>query len=130
MHGPSTGTFVLPDGTCEYLERKDFEIEVLSTWVSPHTNAVYPSGWHVSVARLGIDIEIQPLIPDQELDTRGSTMVVYWEGACKVTGKRCGQITGGRAYVELVGYDLSHETAGITDFLFGGQIRRVQELFG
>ncbi len=130
MHGPSTGTFVHPDGTCEYLERKDFEIEVLSTWTSPHTNAVYPSGWHVTVARLGIDILIQPLIADQELDTRGTTMIVYWEGACKVTGKRCGQVTGGRAYVELVGYDMSHTQAGIGDFLFGGTIRKVQEMFG
>ncbi|MEP6946200.1 MAG: lipocalin family protein [Acidobacteriota bacterium] len=130
MHGPSTGTFVHPDGTCEYLERKDFEIDVLSTWTSPRTKAEYPSGWHVSVTSLGIDIEIAPLIEDQELDTRGSTMIVYWEGACKVTGTRCGQVIKGRAYVELVGYDLSHETAGITDFLFGTQIRRVQEFFG
>ncbi len=129
MNGDSTGTFVRRDGTCEYLERKDFEINVLSTWTSEKTGAEYPSRWHVRVERLGIDIEIDPLIDDQELDTRGSTMVVYWEGACGVTGTRANNPIGGRAYVELVGYDRSHEKAGMGDFLFGRQIRQFKEMF-
>lgn len=129
LNGSSTGTFVNRDGTCEYLERKDYEIDVLSTWVSEKTGAEYPSRWHVRVESLGIDIEIEPLIADQELDTRGSTMIVYWEGACAVNGTRDGNTVGGRAYVELVGYDRSHETAGIGDFLFGGTMRRIQEIF-
>ena len=129
LNGSSTGTFVNRDGTCEHLERKDYEIDVLSTWVSEKTGAEYPSRWHVRVESLGIDIEIEPLIADQELDTRGSTMIVYWEGACAVSGTRDGRSVNGLAYVELVGYDRSHETAGIGDFLFGGTMRRIQEIF-
>ena len=90
-----------------------------STWTSPKTGAEYPSSWRVRVAALDIDINIRPLIKDQELDTRGSTMIVYWEGACEVSGTKGQQNVGGRAYVELVGYDRSHEKIGITDFLFG-----------
>ncbi|CAN5394164.1 lipocalin-like domain-containing protein [soil metagenome] len=130
MNGQSTGTFVRRDGTCEYLERKDFEIDALSTWTSEKTGAEYPSLWHVRVQRLGIDIEITPFIDDQELDTRGSTMVVYWEGACSVTGTRAENPVSGRAYVELVGYDRTHEKAGMGDFLFGRRFQQVKDLFG
>jgi predicted secreted hydrolase len=130
FNGESTGTFVDRDGTCTYLKPSDFEIDVVGTWVSPRNGAVYPAGWNLRVPSLDIEIAITPLIADQELDTRGSTMVVYWEGACSVSGTRGGNIIGGRAYVELVGYDMSHMQAGIGDFLFGGTMRKVQEMFG
>jgi len=72
---------------------------------------------------------LMPLIDDQELDTRGTTMIVYWEGACDVKGFKNKAAAGGRAYVELVGYDLSHERAGIGDFLFGKTMRRIEDIF-
>jgi len=129
MDGESTGTYVAPDGKCTYLKRSDFEIEVLSTWLSPNTGAEYPAGWKIRVPSLDIELRLTPLIDDQELDTRGSTMIVYWEGVCEVEGfKRKNEVTG-RAYTELVGYDLSHEKAGLGDFLFGKTMRRVQDLF-
>lgn len=120
MQGKSTGTFVEADGTCTYLIRKDFEIEPLTYWTSENTKATYPASWKVRVPSLNIDVEVASLIGDQELDTRGSTMVVYWEGACSVSGTRSGNNVGGRAYVELVGYDRSHESVGLVEFLFGG----------
>jgi predicted secreted hydrolase len=73
----------------------------------------------VRVPSLKIDIKIEAMILDQELDTRGTTMIVYWEGACSVAGKRADATITGRAYVELVGYDRSHETVGVADFIFG-----------
>lgn len=130
FNGQSTGTFVARDGTCTYLTPNDFEIEAAGEWTSPRTKATYPAGWQLRVPRLGIDLRIDPLIADQELDTRGSTMVVYWEGACKVTGTKATLPADGRAYVELVGYDMSHMQAGLGDFLFGGAMRRVSEMFG
>ena len=129
FNGESTSTYVDKDGNCIYLKPQDFEIESLSMWVSPHTAAEYPSGWQVRVPSLDIDINITPLIDDQELDTRGSTMIVYWEGACKVSGAKGSGSGAGRAYVELVGYDMSHLQAGIGDFLFGKTIQRVKEMF-
>jgi predicted secreted hydrolase len=121
MDGESTGTYVDPEGNCTYLKRADFDIEAIGEWTS-RSGAVYPSGWRVRITKLAIDIQIHPLIPDQELDTRGSTMVIYWEGACAVSGLKSGNEIGGRAYVELVGYDRSHTNVGITDFLFGKQL--------
>jgi hypothetical protein len=56
---------------------------------------------------------------DQELDTRGSTMIIYWEGACEVTGTAGDGGISGRAYVELVGYDRSHESPNLAYFLVG-----------
>ncbi|MFN0280211.1 MAG: lipocalin family protein [Pyrinomonadaceae bacterium] len=128
MDGESTGTYVARDGTCTYLKRSDFEIEVLSTWISPNSGAEYPAGWQIRVPSLDIEVSLTPLIDDQELDTRGSTMIVYWEGVCDVAGFKNKAAVDGRAYAELVGYDLSHEKAGVGDFLFGKTIRKIQEI--
>lgn len=124
--GESTGTFVDREGNCSYLRRSDFDIETLSTWTSPRNGAVYPASWRVRVARLGIEIDITSSIPDQELDTRGTTMVVYWEGCCDVSGRQRDKPLTGRAYVELVGYDRSHENADLATFLFGVQIEKIK----
>jgi len=118
-NGESTGTFVLADGTTEYLTRSDFDIKVTGYWKSPNTSAVYPAKWNVRVPKLDIHIEITALIPDQELDTRGTTMVVYWEGACDVVGTRGDTGINGRAYVELVGYDKSHTDVSFAEFVLG-----------
>ncbi|MEP6848091.1 MAG: lipocalin family protein [Acidobacteriota bacterium] len=104
-------------------------METLSTWTSEKTGAEYPRHWRVSVESLGIDLEIEPLVADQKLDTRGSTMIVYWEGACKVSGDSRGEVVTGRAYIEL------SATTGRTKkpasrILFGSRFRRIQELFG
>jgi predicted secreted hydrolase len=41
---------------------------------------------------------------DQELDTRATTGVIYWEGSQRVTATRAGTPVSGEAYVELTGY--------------------------
>jgi predicted secreted hydrolase len=125
----SAGTLIDADGACTYFSRSDYEISVTSEWTSPKTGTKYPSGWKLAIPIHGIEIEIVPLIFDQELDTLGSTMIVYWEGACRVTGSRAGTSLSGRAYVELVGYDKSHEEAGLGDFLLGSQLRRLRDLW-
>ena len=83
------------------------------------------------VPRFGLDLGITPVIKDQELDTRGTTMIVYWEGACTARGTYDGHETAGRAYVELVGYDRSHEQPSLSTFIFGGALdRRWRSIFG
>jgi predicted secreted hydrolase len=44
---------------------------------------------------------LDPLMDDQELDSRQSTGAVYWEGAVKVSREGAGT---GRGYLELTGY--------------------------
>lgn len=70
------------------------------TWTSPRTGAVYPMRWHLSVPKHGVDVTVTPTFPEQEMDTRASTGIVYWEGAVAVAGSRSGV-----GYVELTNYD-------------------------
>ena len=68
-------------------------------WRSPRTGAEYPVA--VTIETGGTSWQLDPLQPDQELDSRRSTGAVYWEGA--VTVKRGGRQVG-CAYLELTGY--------------------------
>ena len=77
----------------------DISFTVLRTWLSPHTGATYPV---VMQIRTGARrIVLQPLMDDQELDSRGSSGAIYWEGA--VTALDDGRPVG-RGYLELTGY--------------------------
>ncbi len=100
----SSGTLRRPDGTREHLRLADFRVEVLETWRSPRSDATYPARWRLRVPDHGVDLEVRPVIADQELDTRDSTGVTYWEGLCEFTGRVGERGVGGRGYVELVGY--------------------------
>jgi predicted secreted hydrolase len=127
----SSGTYVDAAGNWTHLMREDFTLEAVGHWQSPQTKATYPSGWRLRVPRFGVDVSVTPVLLDQELDTRGTTMIVYWEGACAVEGRHGDEETVGRAYVELVGYDRSHEQPSLTAFLFGGALdQRWRSIFG
>jgi predicted secreted hydrolase len=47
------------------------------------------------------EFELEPLLDDQENDTRLTTGAIYWEGAVRVLEQR--QLVG-RGYLELTGY--------------------------
>jgi predicted secreted hydrolase len=47
-----------------------------------------------------LELEIEPLLADQELDHS----FVYWEGAVWFRGTAAGDPVAGRGYVELTGY--------------------------
>ena len=98
------GTLVHPDGTFEHLDRTAFTVDVLDRWTSARTGTVYPGKWRVRVPAAGLDITLTPTVPDQELDTRSTTGVVYWEGSQQVTATKDGRLVPGEAYVELTGY--------------------------
>jgi predicted secreted hydrolase len=115
----SSGSFVDEHSTVTPLVSKDVSISPIGTWKSSRSGAAYPSGWKIVVPRLALDLRVEPVMQDQELDTRGSTMIVYWEGACEVTGTAGDGGISGRAYVELVGYDRSHESPNLAYFLMG-----------
>jgi len=69
------------------------------TWRSPRTNTPYPVA--MTVRTDALTWQLDPLMDDQELDSRQSTGAVYWEGAARVS--RDGAELG-RAYLELTGY--------------------------
>ena len=101
------GTMVRPNGTTEHLDRDAFTVDVTGTWTSPSTGATYPAGWSIHLPDDKLTIDLAPTVADQELDTRGTTGVIYWEGSQTVTARRGpgrGVDVGGEAYVELTGY--------------------------
>ena len=100
----SAGSFVARDGRTVQLEDGDYQMVPLEYWKSPHTGGVYPIRWRVLVPRLGLDVELSTELPDQELVTRESTGLNYWEGSILVQGTRNGKPVQGRGYLEMTGY--------------------------
>jgi predicted secreted hydrolase len=100
----SSGTIIFPDGTYQHLSKNEFQIEVLDHWKSSSSGAVYPSKWRIKVPGHRIDLTISPTVKDQELITKESTRVTYWEGSAKVEGEYQNNPVNGMAYVELTGY--------------------------
>ncbi len=100
----SSGTVVSADGRAQPLALSDVQIEPLAFWTSPQSGARYPSRWRLSSRSLSLYVEITPLLAEQELITRRSTQVTYWEGAVHVSGTQSGRSISGQGYVELTGY--------------------------
>jgi predicted secreted hydrolase len=98
------GTYVHADGTAVDLASVDVDVEVDATWISPHSGATYPIAWTVRLPGEDLTLRLEPTMHDQELDTRQTTGVTYWEGQVEVIGSRGGAPVRGRGYVELTGY--------------------------
>ena len=96
----SQGMIIHPDGTTRRLLREEYRITPTGQWKSPHSGAVYPSGWRVEVPGEQIDLTVKPRLADQEL----RVSFTYWEGAVAVSGTRNGKQVTGSGYVELTGY--------------------------
>ncbi len=104
------GTLVDATGSVRHLTRDAFSVDVTERWTSPGTGADYPAGWRVTIPADELVIDLRPTVADQELDTRATTGVVYWEGSQVVAATRAGRPLGGEAYVELTGYASSLTT--------------------
>lgn len=100
------GTLVDRSGATRNLDHSAFTVtqEADRRWTSPKTGATYPAGWVIEIPSEGLRIGLRPTVAAQELDTRPTTGVVYWEGSQVVTATRHGVPVGGEAYVELTGY--------------------------
>jgi predicted secreted hydrolase len=96
----SAGTFVDSGGTVRPLSATDIEVHVLDHWKSARDQTEYPSRWRLRVPQLQIDLEITPVLRDQELNVS----IRYWEGAVNAAGTRGQDAVRGRGYVELTGY--------------------------
>ncbi len=96
----SSGTLIEADGSTRQLAFGEVDLQVTGQWESPHSGAVYPSGWVLSIPGAGLELEIKPYRADQELNVS----FIYWEGAVQVSGSRNGQAVSGSGYVELTGY--------------------------
>jgi len=93
------GSLRAADGRVRVFAPGDVRFEPRRRWRSPRTQAEYPVAMHVRAG--GLEFELEPMMDDQELDSRASTGTIYWEGAVSASsgGKRLGA-----GYLELTGY--------------------------
>jgi predicted secreted hydrolase len=103
-HTASIGTFIGASGSSRHLTKTDIKLDVLDTWKSPESKAIYPARWRLRVKRISLDVSIRPNLPDQEMQLLGSGGVNYWEGSVAVKGTRAKIPVTGEGYVELTGY--------------------------
>ena len=100
----SSGTYVDPLGVPRHLERGRFEVDVLDSWRSKRSGAVYPSVWRVKIPLAGIDVVVSSNLSDQEMRPAGLSGITYWEGSVAAKGTKGAAATEGQGYVELTGY--------------------------
>ena len=77
----------------------EVRFSTITEWTSPRTRATWPVSQQLRIGNR--TFTTQPLMADQELDSRPSTGAVYWEGASRLleNGKQVG-----RGYLEMTGY--------------------------
>ena len=96
----SGGTLMEVNGSMQSLAAVDVQLETSAWWRSPNSGSRYPARWRLRLPRENLDLEIVPLLTDQELF---ATTVRYWEGAVAIRDLK-GESSGGSGYVELTGY--------------------------
>ena len=87
------------DGVTTAFREGEVRFTPSRTWASPRTGTRYPVAMRVETPAL--DVDLVPVMDDQELDSRASVGTVYWEGAVQA---RVRGVPAGRGYLELTGY--------------------------
>ena len=91
------GTLVDADGTARHLGADAFTVEVDRPLDEPGDRRDYPAGWtDPDPGRGPRDRARGRRSPHQELDTRATTGVVYWEGSQVVTATRAARRSAAR----------------------------------
>lgn len=96
----SRGCFVDRDGGAVPLDSSRVVATPAGRWLAADGRAAYPATWRLQASEPDFDLEVTPLLPDQEL----RVLVRYWEGAVAVRGTRAGKPVTGRGYLEMTGY--------------------------
>ncbi len=94
------GSLRRPGGAARAFANGELRFTPGETWTSAASRASYPIDWRVE-SPAGSH-RVRALLPDQELDSRGSTGAIYWEGLSELLdagGRRIGL-----GYLEMTGY--------------------------
>ncbi|WP_296508031.1 carotenoid 1,2-hydratase [Rhodoferax sp.] len=94
------GSFRSGTGQRYVFSRGEVLFKPTRRWVSALSKASYPVEW---IVRTPADFyTVRALLDNQELDSRGSTGAIYWEGLCEVFDSSNRPV--GRGYLEMTGY--------------------------
>jgi predicted secreted hydrolase len=98
--------YITPDAQTWQIPARNIQTQVLNHWTSPTTGITYPSGWQLTFndPRLQANLQLQPVLQNQELITTQTTGNIYWEGAVTILGSIGRLAIAGQGYVELTGY--------------------------
>lgn len=102
-------TLVDADGTSYPLDAGEISVTPWQTWRSPSSGAVYPISWRVIVPKAHLDVFVSATVAHQELDTRRTTGLTYWEGQAVASVAETGEQPLGLAYIELTGYAMERD---------------------
>ncbi len=102
----------LADGRVERYRPDDVDFTTLRSWTSTRSRATWPVLQKITIGATSppgrsvtpLTVVVDPLMDDQELDSRGSTGTIYWEGAVRVRADDPAGRTIGKGYLELTGY--------------------------
>lgn len=89
------GTLVAADGSHRSVRTRGVEWRELGSWSSPESGVTYPAGFLLRIPAEELELEVRPMLADQEL----RTSFVYWEGAVTISGD-----ARGVGYLEMTGY--------------------------
>ena len=94
------GSLRAPGAAARVFANGEVVFTPLRWWTSPLGQTRYPVQWRVDTP--SGSFEVRALLDSQELDSRGSTGAIYWEGLCALHGAS-GEVVGG-GYLEMTGY--------------------------
>jgi predicted secreted hydrolase len=98
----AAGSIMRRGRVVRHLASGDFHCQPTAWWTSSHSGARYPVEWKIKFD--DYDLGIRAAFENQELDTRQSTGVVYWEGYVNINGEHNGRRISGMGYLEMTGY--------------------------
>lgn len=94
------GSWRAADGAVQAFGPQEVRFTPGRVWASPRSGGRYPVQWQIDTP--AGRFELMSLLDDQELDSRGSTGAIYWEGLSALRDAQ-GR-TVGHGYLEMTGY--------------------------
>lgn len=94
------GSWRTPGGAAHSFGPGEVHFEPQRHWTSPASGATYPVQWQLRTP-VG-NHTVAALLDAQELDSRGSTGAIYWEGLSELRDAEGRRV--GRGYLEMTGY--------------------------
>lgn len=97
------------DGELVLLDDQAVNLSVLREFPSRLTDACYPVSFAIAIVEPATGARWELIVDadqdDCEMDTRGTTHTIYWEGSASVRGTANGVSVQGRAFMELLGFE-------------------------
>ncbi|MCP4383165.1 MAG: hypothetical protein GY798_17395 [Hyphomicrobiales bacterium] len=118
---PRDGYAVLFDGDSVHRVSGRVTQEPLRFWTSARTGVVYPLDRRLMLPGIGGEIEVRPLVEDQEIPVFGVPAI--WEGVVRAEGRIVGKSVRGTGRLELFGH-------GFADTLPRYLAREIRRRFG